>query len=165
MIKNLQRLEPECRVLRIPATWDGLPVPPGAETHVSISLLLSREIFLPALGFRSWGINNSFHLCKILTSFQISLSLPPKTKEVPKGQNCSKSMLPTRPLSSLLPLHTSSPALGRGRVMLMTKGRAQGSAADQFLPVLVTLFWLIPWTLLYHLLAHWLMSVTLTWKS
>lgn len=38
--------------------------PPGAEAHVSDVSLLSREILLPTVGRRPWGINRNFHIWK-----------------------------------------------------------------------------------------------------
>lgn len=81
-----------------------------------------------------------------------------------KGQNFSRSMLLTWPQSHILHVHKSSPALSRDRMTSMTKGRVHGSSQFLLIP---------PYSYLSHfsdsapsfLLAHWLISVALTWKE
>lgn len=82
-----------------------------------------------------------------------------------EGQICSKFRLPPLHHSPLLHLHTSTPALSRDRRDLKDQGQRSGSSAKARQLLTVPSLFSGSFFGLYHLLGHWLMSVTVTWED
>ena len=58
--KSLRRPELRCPFLGLLSAQDRFSCPPGAEAYVSGLFLFFREILLPTIDLRPWGINHNF---------------------------------------------------------------------------------------------------------
>ena len=164
--KSLQNLKPGCRVLETLATGHKLsvPTPPGTEPNVSKPFLLSNGKsflhFVLGLGVLVIVFSHVEKLC----FFQISISEPPNTNG-PRGPEVQQVHAPhLLPVTHFALVHIlTCPQQGENDVNDQGPS-TQLCCHSQLLPVHFSCF-LNCFLDAYHLVTHWLISVTHTWED